>query len=401
MNEQQGARLKKIRLEKGLSLQKVHEQTKVHVHILKALEGDSLSHLSPVYLKSFLKIYCKYLGVDPGEFIEDYREPQYALSRPQGGGSHRQKERARDKDVNSRPNLFYNRHELKQDSPRRAEAVSAGRRAVPLKQAVGKPIVVKEAHAAAAAAAAAGSRQVLRAAAGTGVVLKNAARGVGSILARRETRMLLAVLVAAFLLISGVVKAGKFISTRIKEHSQRRALAAARRPPAPKKEKPGPAAPKRAPVVAAQSPVPQVKKAAPAAVKAAEIAQAKKSVSEAVPSAPVSREGPIAVVSPVVPAVPAASAAAGKEALSGVRLGIRTRENCWISLKVDGKVVFQRVLEKGRFESWEAKDKMELSLGNAGVVDVEVNGQLFSNLGRKGQALKNIRISKDGLNIGR
>jgi hypothetical protein len=82
-------------------------------------------------------------------------------------------------------------------------------------------------------------------------------------------------------------------------------------------------------------------------------------------------------------------------------LGIRARENCWVSLKADGKVVFQRVLEKGRYESWEAKDKMELSLGNAGAVELEVNGQLFTNLGRRGQARKNIVITKDGMTVNR
>jgi hypothetical protein len=56
-------------------------------------------------------------------------------------------------------------------------------------------------------------------------------------------------------------------------------------------------------------------------------------------------------------------------------------------------------LKKGRFENWYAKDKIELSLGNAAAVDLEVNGRPISNLGRKGQALKNIVITKEGLMI--
>ncbi|MCX5703554.1 MAG: DUF4115 domain-containing protein, partial [Candidatus Omnitrophica bacterium] len=97
----------------------------------------------------------------------------------------------------------------------------------------------------------------------------------------------------------------------------------------------------------------------------------------------------------------AGSALVKKEAVSGIRLGVRARENCWISLKVDGHLVFQRVLEKGRFESWQAKDKIEFSLSNAAAVELEVNGQLFSNLGRRGQPRKNILITKEGLNIAR
>lgn len=93
--------------------------------------------------------------------------------------------------------------------------------------------------------------------------------------------------------------------------------------------------------------------------------------------------------------------AAPKQNVSEIRLGIRANDNCWVALKVDSRIVFQRVLAKGRFESWKAKDKMELSLGNAGAVELEVNGQLFSNLGRKGQPLKNILITREGINIPR
>lgn len=88
-----------------------------------------------------------------------------------------------------------------------------------------------------------------------------------------------------------------------------------------------------------------------------------------------------------------------RETVSGIRLVIRAKENCWISLKTDGRVVFQRVLEKGRFGGWKARDRIELSLGNAGAVELEINGKLFTNLGRKGQARKNIVITREGLNI--
>ncbi|MCX5703471.1 MAG: helix-turn-helix domain-containing protein, partial [Candidatus Omnitrophica bacterium] len=72
--EYTGAGLKKIRLERGISLEEVQKKTKIHLNILKAIEGDSLTDLSPVYLKGFLKIYCKFLGLDPKDKILDYGE---------------------------------------------------------------------------------------------------------------------------------------------------------------------------------------------------------------------------------------------------------------------------------------------------------------------------------------
>ena len=68
-------------------------------------------------------------------------------------------------------------------------------------------------------------------------------------------------------------------------------------------------------------------------------------------------------------------------------------------MKIDGQTIFRNVLKKGHFEYWEAKKEIEFSLGNAGGVDVEVNGKLFSPLGRRGQVIKNIKITKEGLAV--
>ncbi len=78
--ESAGARLKKLRLEKGLSLEEAHKKTKVHLNILKSIEEDSFVNLSPVYIRGFLKIYCQFLGVDPREYMPDYQETQVKIN---------------------------------------------------------------------------------------------------------------------------------------------------------------------------------------------------------------------------------------------------------------------------------------------------------------------------------
>jgi hypothetical protein len=91
-----------------------------------------------------------------------------------------------------------------------------------------------------------------------------------------------------------------------------------------------------------------------------------------------------------------------KEASGGIRLVVSAKENCLVYVKCDGRVVFHRVLERGRSDSWKAKERIDLSLGNASAVDIVVNGQRFSSLGRKGRPLNNIVITeKDGLRIPR
>jgi len=70
-----------------------------------------------------------------------------------------------------------------------------------------------------------------------------------------------------------------------------------------------------------------------------------------------------------------------------------------MQVKVDGKTVFQSVLFRGRMENWTARERIELWLGSAGGVEVEINGSRIPSLGRKGQVLKNIVITKDGLKV--
>jgi cytoskeleton protein RodZ len=74
-----GERLKNTRLKKGLSLEEAHKKTKLHLKILKGLEEGDLINVSPVYVRGFLKIYCKFLGLNPADFIPGHNEPAKPL----------------------------------------------------------------------------------------------------------------------------------------------------------------------------------------------------------------------------------------------------------------------------------------------------------------------------------
>ena len=57
-----GARLRRRREAKGLSLEDVSRATKIHVNVLTLIETDRTASLNAVYLKGFLKTYGGYLG---------------------------------------------------------------------------------------------------------------------------------------------------------------------------------------------------------------------------------------------------------------------------------------------------------------------------------------------------
>jgi cytoskeletal protein RodZ len=236
-----GSKLKKLRLEKGLTLEEVQKRTKVHLGVLKAIEEDSLINLNPVYTRGFLKIYCKALGADPRSIIPDYKETKT--------------------EVQLKPKIAL--------EEKRFFGVFKPRIKIKI-----KPLII----------------------------------GLG-------------IIVIALSLFNFI----KFISHWHKE-------------------------------------------------KAALWQQQQPSVVFSKAHAPAS---------------------------SVIRLVISARDNCYINLKADGKMLFQGMLKKGRSDTWQAKEKIEFSLGNAGAVSLIVNGKQISNLGKRGQALKNITVTKEGLSIKR
>ena len=254
MTDSVGERLKSARLQKGLSLEEVHKKTRVHFNILKAIEEDSLVNFSPVYIKGFIKIYCKFLGIDPKDCMPDYKESKSTVSYVS--------------DFREKP-------------------------APSLKIPLLRFFSLKAMH----------------------IKPKAIAAGI----------LILIFIIALFNL-------GKFISFKARRMAKRTE--------------------------------------APAVISRTET-KATTAKLQNFPAAKI------------------------------ISLDIHAKENCFVQVKLDGRVIFQNILKKGRSESWQAKDKIELSLGNAGVVELEVNGKRISGLGRKGQALKNILITKEGLSVKR
>ncbi len=245
--ETRGEKLRKLRKSKGLTLEKVHRKTKIHIGIIKALEDDEVSNMSPAYVKGLLKIYCNFLGVNYRDFIDD-------LTQEEQGQAPR-----------------FNKSPLSTVS-----------------------MINKRIH------------------------LKSAVLIIG----------LLFLSIIAF-------KFGRNISTYKSSYSKKRI------------------------VVDTDSNVSKRDNI---------------------------RKKSIASVTEV-------------SAINKPKLGIRAKEDCWLEVKIDGKTIFRNILKKGHFEYWEAQTKIEFSLGNAGGVEVEVNGRLLSPLGRRGQVIKNITVTKDGLAV--
>lgn len=70
-----GAFLKKMRQEKGWTLEKVSEETKILLSILKDLENDEYKNLPPpIYLKGMIKKYADFLKLDNEKVLGFYQK---------------------------------------------------------------------------------------------------------------------------------------------------------------------------------------------------------------------------------------------------------------------------------------------------------------------------------------
>jgi cytoskeletal protein RodZ len=71
--DSQSSILKDTRTQKGISLEMVHEATKVPLDALKAIEqGYSVHRLPPFYYRGFIRIYSKYLELDEAKVLNEY-----------------------------------------------------------------------------------------------------------------------------------------------------------------------------------------------------------------------------------------------------------------------------------------------------------------------------------------
>ena len=96
-------------------------------------------------------------------------------------------------------------------------------------------------------------------------------------------------------------------------------------------------------------------------------------------------EAPPARVEPLVRAAPPVQAEMDPE--GSLALELRPRGDCWVSLTIDGELVFERTMHAGERESYEADDEISLIIGDAGAFAFVINQQDGRSLGASGEVV--------------
>ena len=268
-----GEQLKKARQAKGTTLDEVYQKIRIHPNVLSALEENNFDKiLNATYIRSFIKEYSRYLGLDAGSIIAEY-----------------EKISAKEKIAPARP-------------PSTKERI--------LPYVARKKILKKSKHFA---------KPILAA-----VILLILIRGMGVMLNRAPKRV--KVDIPKKIQVSKVVKKKPVVANKEEDIKQKTAV-------------------RREPVKVEKS-------------------QKKKTL-------------PIPAGEKLFLSITAAS------------------DDVWIQLKVDGKVIFQNVLQKGTSETWQADKSFTIWTGKAESTALSLNGNDFGILGDG--VMRNVLITREGM----
>jgi cytoskeletal protein RodZ len=87
---------------------------------------------------------------------------------------------------------------------------------------------------------------------------------------------------------------------------------------------------------------------------------------------------------------PSPSPSPSPQIYTGIFLELALTGTSWVQITVDGVREFQGELEVDTYRSWYGQERIELRIGNAGVVRVTINGQSLGTLGAPGEVVDRV-----------
>jgi cytoskeletal protein RodZ len=80
---------------------------------------------------------------------------------------------------------------------------------------------------------------------------------------------------------------------------------------------------------------------------------------------------------------------------SALVLTLKAKDDCWVALHAEGRVLLEKTLRAGESQTVQADDEIVLDVGDAGALDLTVNDRPASSLGGRGEVRRNIVIKKE------
>lgn len=94
------------------------------------------------------------------------------------------------------------------------------------------------------------------------------------------------------------------------------------------------------------------------------------------------------------PPVAATSVASAAPVVEGVNLEARFNDRCWTRVVVDGELAYEGTVEQGQSLSWQAKNQIDVTAGNAGAIEFVENGVSLGIAGAVGDVIDKTFVKK-------
>lgn len=95
------------------------------------------------------------------------------------------------------------------------------------------------------------------------------------------------------------------------------------------------------------------------------------------------------------PKLPAVVSPGTANSNAGIRLDVAFLAKTWIHIAADGRIVLDGLYEAGKTATCDAAKELVIQIGNAGGVEVSINGRPAKSFGASGQVVTDIRINRD------
>lgn len=115
---------------------------------------------------------------------------------------------------------------------------------------------------------------------------------------------------------------------------------------------------------------------------------------QAAPTGPPAIEGQPAAPSPEAPLPPQEAAAPTEAPLQHVLMA-KASEPTWMAVNIDGEKKHEVLFKPGEVARWTAKERFVLTIGNAGGVELELDGAPLPKLGASGQVIRRLVLPRE------
>jgi transcriptional regulator with XRE-family HTH domain len=80
-------------------------------------------------------------------------------------------------------------------------------------------------------------------------------------------------------------------------------------------------------------------------------------------------------------------------------VSLTAKKKCFIQVSVDGKFIFEGILEKGAVDSWNADKEIEFKISDGSAIYLEVNGKPIPTLTAIRRPIKSLKITPSGISV--